>query len=174
MATKPLITAEQFGHLILGDLEDYELVEGELIPLSSGTPKHAEIRDLVVIEVRSYLKANPLGRVMGEVDCQLSSDTVRRPDVAVFLGLRAEFDRNKIPIPYAPDIAVEVLSSSESAIEVRRKVREYLRAGSSEVWLLSSSSRARNVSRLPCYPDSPLQSLDFSSRNIPSLTVGVR
>ena len=140
MATKPLITAEQFGHLTLGETEDYELVEGELIPLSSGTPKHAEVRDLVITLIRYYLREHPIGRVLGEIDCQITSDTVRRPDVAIFLGPRAEFDRNRIPIPYAPDIAVEVLSPSESAIEVRRKVREYLRAGSREVWLLDDAN----------------------------------
>ena len=45
-------------------------------------------------------------------------------------------DRYKIPVPFAPDIAVEVLSPSERAIDVRRRVRDYLRAGSKEVWLL--------------------------------------
>ena len=58
----------------------------------------------------------------------------------MFLGPRAEFDRNRIPIPYAPDIAVEVLSPSESAIDVRRKVRDYLRAGSREVWLVDDAN----------------------------------
>jgi len=36
----------------------------------------------------------------------------------------------------APDIAVEVLSPAEIAIEVNRKTREYLAAGAQEVWLV--------------------------------------
>ena len=50
------------------------------------------------------------------------------PDVAAFLGDRVkQIDRRTIPVPFAPDIAVEVLSPSETAVHVARKVREYLR-----------------------------------------------
>jgi hypothetical protein len=38
MSTKTLMTVEQFARMHTADTEDYELVEGELIPLSSGTP----------------------------------------------------------------------------------------------------------------------------------------
>ena len=46
MSTKTLMTVEQFAQRNTADTEDFELVEGELIPLSSGTPLHSEIRDL--------------------------------------------------------------------------------------------------------------------------------
>jgi Uma2 family endonuclease len=42
----------------------------------------------------------------------------------------------KVPVPYAPDIAVEVLSPSELVLDLNHKVRDYLSAGSQEVWLL--------------------------------------
>ncbi len=44
--------------------------------------------------------------------------------------------RKKIPLPFAPDIAVEVLSPSEIAFDVSRKVLQYLVGGSQEVWVL--------------------------------------
>ena len=47
MSTKTLTTVEQFAQMRTGDTEDYELVDGELIPLSSGTPRHNLIRDLL-------------------------------------------------------------------------------------------------------------------------------
>jgi Uma2 family endonuclease len=109
MGTKGLMTVAGFSQMQTAETEDYELVEGEPIPLSSGTPRHSII----------------------------SADTVRRPDVSVFFGDRLrEIDMNTIPVPFAPDIAVEVLSSSESAVDVHRKVRDYLSAGSQEVWIL--------------------------------------
>lgn len=75
--------------------------------------------------------------MLGEVDCQLTQDSVRRPDAAVLFLLRLQgIDRQKIPLPFAPDIAVEVLSPSESAVAVHRKALEYLVAGSQEVWQL--------------------------------------
>ena len=43
-------------------------------------------------------------------------------------------------MPFAPDIAVEVLSPSDLAVNVRRRVRGYLRAGSKEAWLLDHAN----------------------------------
>jgi Uma2 family endonuclease len=137
MATKALMTVEQFAQMHTAGTEDYELVEGELIPLSSGTYRHNRIRDFVVFLMWSYFKGNPIGEAVGENDCRIANDTVRKPDVSIFLGERLkQIDPDKIPAPFAPDIAVEVLSPSESAVEVRRRVRDYLRAGGKEGWLL--------------------------------------
>jgi Uma2 family endonuclease len=141
MSTKALMTVEQFAQMNTADTENYELVEGELIPLSSGTPRHNKIRDFVVVLLWNYFKGNPIGEAFGEIDCRITDDTVRKPDVSVFLGERLkQIDLDRIPAPFAPDIAVEVLSPSESAVEVRRKVRDYLRAGGKEVWLLDHAN----------------------------------
>jgi Uma2 family endonuclease len=141
MSTKALMTVEQFAQMRTADTEDYELVEGELIPLSSGTPRHAEIRDLTGDLIRSYFRSNRLGKVYAEIDCLLQDDEVRRPDLSIFLNDRLSLiDLDRIPAPIAPDIAVEVLSPSEGAIDLRHKVRDYLRGGSREVWLLDHSN----------------------------------
>ena len=39
-------------------------------------------------------------------------------------------------MPFAPDIAVEVLSPSETAFDVNRKAPAHLAGGSQEVWVL--------------------------------------
>jgi Uma2 family endonuclease len=141
MSTKALMTVEQFAKLDTADTEDYELVEGELIPLPSATPRHAKIRGRAERLLWSYFERNPIGEAFGEVDCRTTDDTVRRPDVAIFLGERLkQINLDKIPAPFAPDIAVEVLSPSERAMNVRRRVREYLSAGSQEVWLLDHAN----------------------------------
>ena len=137
MSTKTLMTVAEFAQLNLEDTEDFELVEGELMPLSSATPLHARICGRLIRELGSYFDRQHLGEALGDVDCQLSSNTVRRPDVAVFLSERLrQIDLKRIPIPFPPDIAVEVLSPSELAVHVNRKALEYLRSGSQEVWLL--------------------------------------
>ena len=135
MSTKALMTVEEFSQL--SDTEDFELVEGELVTWSSGTPQHAAVRGVAEYSLRSYFRRNAIGQVYAEVDCALSSNTVRRPDVGVFVGPRVQqIDRRHVPIPFPPDIAVEVISSSELAVNVNRKALDYLRAGTQEVWLL--------------------------------------
>ncbi len=146
MATKALMTAEEFAQLSTAETEDYELVDGELIPLSSGTPLHNLTRDKIVQRVRNYFDQHPRGGATGETDCRIHSDLVRRPDLSIFLGDRwAQLDLNQIPVPFAPDIAIEVLSPSEHILEVNRKVRDYLGAGSQEVWLLDQANGELHV-----------------------------
>ncbi len=142
MSTQTLMTADEFAHMNTSETDDYELVEGELVQLSSPTLLHASVRFRIETIFANYFEQHPIGRKFGEVDCRITDDTVRRPDVSVFLGERLrQLDPNKIPAPFGPDIAVEVLSPSERAIDVHRKVRDYLGAGGKEVWILDHVNR---------------------------------
>jgi Uma2 family endonuclease len=137
MATKTLMTVEEFAQMNVPETEDYELVEGEAIPLPSATPLHAKIRRRLERLLENYFQLNSIGEPFGEVDCRLADDTVRRPDISIFLSPRLQqIDLKKVPIPFSPEIAVEVLSPSQIAIDVNRKIRDYLGAGSAEVWIL--------------------------------------
>jgi Uma2 family endonuclease len=142
MATAVLMTVEEFARMRTSETEDYELVEGELVPLPSANPTHAQIRGRLEQLLRNYFDQNLAGIVLSEVDCQISKETVRRPDLAIFAAGRLDgVDRNKIPLPFAPDIAVEVLSPPEIAFDVNRKVLQYLAGGSREVWVLDHENR---------------------------------
>jgi Uma2 family endonuclease len=135
MSAKTLMTVEDFAALSTSETEDFELIDGELIPISSGNPMHGFVRGRIEFAIQSYLKLHPIGRVVSEIDCRLFHDTVRRPDVSIFLGDRIRtIDPRQVPVPFAPDIAVEVLSRSESAIDVNRKTLHYLAANTREVW----------------------------------------
>jgi Uma2 family endonuclease len=64
-------------------------------------------------------------------------DTVRSPDI--FYVRAKRLSGTGIPEAYweiAPDLAVEIVSPSESADDVREKVRHYLTAGTSLVWIV--------------------------------------
>jgi Uma2 family endonuclease len=140
MSTATMMTVEQFAQMRTADTEDYELVEGELVPLASGTPLHAKVRRRAERFLEEYFELSPIGDVFSEIDCRLDPVTVRRPDVSVFLGERINFELTRAPVPFPPDIAVEILSRSESAIEVNRKALEYLEAGTGEVWLFDNTN----------------------------------
>ena len=137
MATKALMSVAEFAEMDTADTEQYELVEGELVPLASPTPWHARVRHLLERLLGNYFDRNAIGLVMSEMDSRLSEDTIRRPDVSILLAAKSKsFDWTKSPLPFAPNIAVEVLSPSELATDVRRKTLQYLAAGSEEVWQL--------------------------------------
>lgn len=146
MATKQLISVEEFAQMETADTEAYELVDGELIPLPSATPLHGMIRGFLEHLIRNYFERNPIGGVIAETDCRVIGGGVRRPDLSIFLGERwQQLDLRTVPVLSAPDIAVEVYSPSEQVIEATRKVREYLSSGSQEVWLLDYENRELQV-----------------------------
>ena len=88
MSTQTLMTVEQFAQMHITETERFELVEGRLIPLSSGIPLHGKVRDLVLYFLLGYFRNKPIGDVIAEIDCRLGPNTVRRADVSVFLGDR--------------------------------------------------------------------------------------
>ena len=146
MATQTLMTVDEFVQLNPVNDETYELVDGELISLPSPTPLHGIIRDRSVQFIRNYFDRNPIGGAFAETDCRIAFDIVRRPDLSIFLGGHwQQLDLRKVPVPFAPDIAVEVVSPSEHVVDVNRKVRDYLGAGSLEVWLLDPENGELHV-----------------------------
>jgi Uma2 family endonuclease len=65
-------------------------------------------------------------------------DTVRGPDVSFVSAAR--LGPGQIPKAFftgGPDLAVEILSPSDSPVEVQEKVADYLRAGARLVWIVN-------------------------------------
>jgi len=136
MATKTLLTVEDFMRLPESvDTKDvrYELVEGELITMSPGMLPHNLIRDNLLVVLRAYIANRKLGTVVSEQPFQVSKRTVRVPDVAfVQAGRELASDR---PIEGAPDLAVEVVSPSNTPREIEQRISDYFAAGCKRVWV---------------------------------------
>lgn len=131
----------QFDALPYDKGRRWELLEGELIEVSSPTPEHQDIVFNLLSALKRYLKSFSSGRAHQDVEFALSDQDRLRTDVCVLLGKKANLDPRKTPITGAPDIAVEVISPSERAGETRHKVVVYLRAGVHEVWQIYPATR---------------------------------
>lgn len=71
-----------------------------------------------------------------------SPDTVRGPDVSFVARERLQSVALPVgPFPGAPDLAVEILSPSNTPAAVRAKVADYLAAGTRLVWVVDPDSR---------------------------------
>lgn len=114
----------------------FELVDGTLIEKTMGI-----FESIIAINIagmiRNYLSSNPIGAVLGtDGMMQLFPGRIRIPDVSFISlqrGLKAGISNFKIA-PLAPDLAVEVISASNSRQEMADKLREYFAGGSQEVW----------------------------------------
>lgn len=111
------------------------------------TPRRRDIVFLVLTALRRYLKeSGSQGLAYADVEFALDSNTRLRPDVSVLLAEQSRsLDLDRIPIPGAPDIAIEVISPSERAAASDAKVRTYLRHGTSEVWQVYPDSRTVQI-----------------------------
>ncbi len=150
MATVTTITGAQFDAMPYEEGRRWELVNGKLISVSSPTPRHQDIVFEILLAVRRYLEQNNEtgGLAYQDVEFALTENDRVRPDVGILLGERSTgLNPDKVPIPGAPDIAIEVISPSERASESHDKVLAYLRNGTAEVWQVYPKSRTVQIHR---------------------------
>ena len=130
----------------------YELVRGELRKMSPAGQKHGRIAMIVATQLANHVSANNLGAVYAAgTGFLLSSnpDTVRAPDVAFISQERLDkVGEVEGYWPGSPDLAVEVISPSDTYAEVEEKVLEWLEAGARMVVVVNPRKRAVTVYRL--------------------------
>jgi Uma2 family endonuclease len=142
MAIKTLLTIEQYAALDEPAGFRHELCAGELIVTPSANYFHNNIRDRFNARLRGYLDAHPCGNVVSEMDMTLGPDTVRRPDITFVRKGRLEgIDLEQVPLPIAPDLAIEIVSKNDRADDLNLKVSQYLQAGVHAVWLFYPITR---------------------------------
>ena len=129
----------------------YELIDGVLVEKVMGAKESLVAMELGY-HLKSFLANQPLGVVLGEAGMlQLRPRLVRIPDVS-FISWdqmpNGEFPSEPIPNLF-PDIAVEVLSRSNTAAEMRLKVSEYFDAGSRLVWIIDPETQTAEVYTAP-------------------------
>jgi Uma2 family endonuclease len=149
MAAIPTVTGAQFDAMPYDEGRRWELVNGELISVSSPTPRHQDIVFRILLAMRRYLDASGIPVLAyQDVEFALTDSERVRPDVSVLLGDKARrLDPDRIPIPGSPDIAIEVISPTERSAESHDKVRAYLRKGTAEVWQVYPKSRTVQIHR---------------------------
>jgi Uma2 family endonuclease len=124
-----------------------ELVDGILIGKAIGLYESIIASELIRL-LGNFVKEHNLGIVAGEAGMmQLAPGLVRIPDVS-FIAWDRFPDRKlpRDPVPHlAPDLAVEVLSPSNTLKEMARKRRDYFNAGCKLVWITDPETRTVTV-----------------------------
>jgi Uma2 family endonuclease len=136
-ATTSLLTIEDFERLPAEMAENQELVDGELVDVSGNNPEHNWLRDYLIELLRPFVGSHGLGRVISEQEYDFEGNA-HGPDVSFFSPAKALLvNRKKRVQRFVPDLAVEIASESDTYEGLIRKKGRYLRAGTSEVWLVS-------------------------------------
>lgn len=148
MATTVPLTADDLLRLPDDGLP-HELVKGELRTMTPAGGRHGVISALLTELLNHHVRVNRLGVVTTEgtgFRLARDPDTVRCPDVSFVSRTRVPPDEiGQGIIEGAPDLAVEVLSPSDTVFEIEEKVEEYLAAGARAVWVVNPKHRRVTV-----------------------------
>ncbi len=159
-----LYTAEEFFEIAsLPENEDkrLELEDGVIFDMGSSSRLNTVTGMRIGTFVNTYVITNDLGFVTGaDGGFKLALGRVRRPDIG-FVSKSHNLKLEGVEFPFAPDLAVEVVSPDE---DIFKKAREYLHAGTRVVWAVYAEERTVYVMTLN--EDKAIISLPFTENDI--------
>jgi Uma2 family endonuclease len=153
---EPLLPTIQ-DYLDASTMGRIEIVNGEILVMHPPNREHGLIAFILAYSLHSFASPKRLGVVIKEdafvLDGDERSDWVRNsriPDVAFITQERAvthEKEHPKVQNPWwlAPDIVAEVVSPTDSYLEIDGKVAEYLRYGVRLIWVINPKLRSVRV-----------------------------
>ncbi len=143
------ITVDEFWEMADDPGHRYELVDGELVDMD-GKPRHGRVTTRIgsLLQNHVFDAELPLD-VGGSTGFVMSETTLRFPDVHVTSWERlAEYDETIPGWPrLAPDVAIEVVSASNTPAALDRKTAEYFDGGSRAVWIADPDPRIVKIRR---------------------------
>lgn len=129
----------------------HELQAGVLVSEPLPGFRHGRVAATITELLRRHVRLQSLGVVVGgDTGFILARkpDTVRGPDVAFVASERVGLAKDPAAaFPGPPDLAVEVLSPSNTPPMVHAKVADYLAAGTRLVWVVDPESESVTVYR---------------------------
>ncbi|MDX2161934.1 MAG: Uma2 family endonuclease [bacterium] len=143
-----LTTISEEDLMALGSDAHIEVIEGKVIPISPVNGLHHFIAGNIHRLLDRYVEPRGTGYVMMDGLIYLLNKVgggirgARVPDVSYIRKRDIPKDWNiERPYPGAPTLAVEVMSPDDKFDDAVVRVREYLAAGSDEVWVVLPVSR---------------------------------
>jgi Uma2 family endonuclease len=117
----------------------YELVDGVLVRVAGSGDEATTIGTTIVGELYAFVRPRRMGIVTGADGVYKfpGAETGLVPDVGYYGAARRALiaDRRK-PIPFAPELAVEVASPDQRPDAMAAKARTYLAGGTQLVWIV--------------------------------------
>lgn len=128
----------------------YELESGKVVEMPSPGIRHGTVCWLLGLILGQYLFRRGSGHAVTNdagLIVQRKPDTVRGPDLMIFLDAR-QYD--ELELKYAeriPSLVVEVLSPDDRPGKTNRRIEQYIRRGIPLVWLVDPEDRTVTVYR---------------------------
>jgi Uma2 family endonuclease len=160
---KKIWTDEEFMALPEGGR--YELVDGEVVDMGNSGMEHGYVASILNILVGGYVLSQKLGVVCDSSTAfAMKTGNKRSPDFSFVSKDRLQGVRRltKGFFQGAPDLAVEVISPSNTFEEIHNKLVEYFENGCRLAWVINPDEQSVLVYRQP-QPDRLLKVTDALS-----------
>jgi Uma2 family endonuclease len=130
------VTEEEFDELVDEDTKA-ELLDGVMIVHSPASPRHNSIAGFLRTLMGCYAKTKGLGKVFGPDDLvHLATCRKFAPDGFFLKAAHVPQPLPKKQFEGAPDLVIEILSSSNRADDLEDKRPAYQKAGVAEIWFV--------------------------------------
>ncbi|HEY9852516.1 MAG TPA: Uma2 family endonuclease [Leptolyngbyaceae cyanobacterium] len=141
----------------------YELVNGELIDMGNSGAKHGYLAIILSAALFNCVSTQKLGAMFDSSTAfKMKSGNKRSPDISFVAKERLQglLDLPDGFLEGAPDLAVEILSPSNTVEEIHNKLVEYFENGARLVWVIHPKENYVLVYRSAQSPDRLLKSTD--------------
>ncbi len=156
----------------------YEIVNGELIDMGNSGALHGNLAIILSSALFAVVNAQKLGALFDSSTAfKMKNGNKRSPDISFFAKERLQ-GMTELPTGFlegAPDLAVEILSPSNTVEEIEAKITEYFDNDARLVWVISPTQHYVLVYRCAQEPDRLLKSIDSldGEEVIPGFTLPV-
>ncbi|MCL1467381.1 Uma2 family endonuclease [Argonema galeatum] len=141
----------------------YEIVNGELIDMGNSGAKHGYVAIILSAALFNCVSTQKLGAMFDSSTAfKMKSGNKRSPDISFMAKERLQ-GLDDLPDGFlegAPDLAVEILSPSNTVEEIHNKLVEYFENGARLVWVIHPKEQYVLVYRSAQSPDRLLKSTD--------------
>jgi Uma2 family endonuclease len=131
--------------LIPEDGKRHEIIDGEHYVSAAPFVRHQRVVHRLDVRLGSYVEAHPVGEILpAPTDVVLSPHDVVEPDLIFISNERSSIVEEK-NIQGAPDLVIEIHSTSSRRIDRGAKRRAYERWGVLEYWMLDPERKEAEV-----------------------------
>ncbi len=128
----------------------YELVEGELVLIPPATFRRAVMTARLATGIHRFARTRRLGNILGSrLGCWMNTGNLRSPEIPFISRERIKGQNPEGFLNGAPELAVEILSPSDTVTSMKEKAVEYFESGSRLVWTVNPYDQ----SALVLHPD---------------------
>jgi Uma2 family endonuclease len=128
----------------------HEVVNGELVMSPKNDPYHGDICAMLLTALRTFADAHRLGAVWNSsTGFWMHNRNCRAPDISFVRKERLRrlgFKRSSRRFfPEAPDLAVEILSPSNTGTEIAKRLKDFFASGTQIAWIIHPDQQSVEV-----------------------------